>query len=70
MFVNVAGIFSEVKFFEEVVDVCGVCAFVLYALNFDNIYMYRICKRLGPVRVRRSKYPLLLLMVFQSRLTE
>ena len=33
------GIFSEVKSFEEVVDVCGACAFVLYALNFGSIYM-------------------------------
>ena len=37
----------------------SVCAFVLYALNFDNLYVQRMCKRLGPVRVRRSKYLLL-----------
>ena len=35
-----------------------VCAFMLYALNFDNMYLHRTCKRLGPVRVRRSKYSL------------
>ena len=39
----------------------SLCAFMLYALNFDNMYLYRTCKRLGPVRVRRSKYSLLLL---------
>ena len=39
-----------------------VCAFMLYALNFDNMYLERTCKRLGSVRVRRSKYsPSLLL---------
>ena len=38
-----------------------MCAFMLYALNFDNMYFQRTCKRLGPVRVRRSKYSLLLL---------
>ena len=32
----------------------------MYALNFDNMYLWRTCKRLGPVRVRRSKYLLLL----------
>ena len=37
-----------------------VCVCVLYALSFDNMYLYRTCKRLGPVRVRRSKYSLLL----------
>ena len=26
-----------------------------------NLQMFKICKRLGPVRARRSKYPLLLL---------
>ena len=43
---------------------CGcmcVCV-VLYALNFDNMYMYRMCKHLGPERVRHLKYPLLLLV--------
>ena len=49
--------------------VCGsvcvcVCAFMLYALNFDNMYLYRMCKRLGPVRVRHSEYSLLLLLVY------
>ena len=44
----------------------GGCV-VLYALNFDNMYMYRMCKRLGPVRVRHSKYPLLLLLVLVGR---
>ena len=38
-----------------------VCAFMLYELNFDNMSLQRTCKRLGPVRVRRSKYSLLLL---------
>ena len=38
------------------------CAFMLYALNFDNMYLSRTCKRLGPVRVRLSKYSLLLLI--------
>ena len=34
-----------------------VCvAFMLYALNFDNMFLPRTCKRLGPVRVRRCKY--------------
>jgi len=28
-----------------------------YALNLENMYTERTCKRLGPVRVRRSKYP-------------
>ena len=43
--------------------VCAcVSAFMLYALNFDNMYMQRMCKHLmGPVWVRHSKYPLLLL---------
>ena len=47
------------------VSMCGCVGgcVVLYALNFDNKYMYRICKRLGPVRVRHSKYPLLLLVL-------
>ena len=35
-----------------------VCGCVLYTLNLENM-----CKRLGPVRVRRSKYPLLLFKV-------
>ena len=39
-----------------------VCAFMLYALNSDNMYLQRTCKRLGPVWVRRSKYSLLLLV--------
>ena len=38
-----------------------VCAFMLYALNFDSMYLQRTYKRLGPVRVRHSKYSLLLL---------
>ena len=42
-------------------SVC-VCAFMLYALNFDNNYvLVKTCKRLGPERVRHSKYSLLLL---------
>ena len=32
----------------------------MYALNFDNMYLWRTCKRLGPARVRRSKYLFLL----------
>ena len=35
-------------------------AFVLDALNLDNMYTQRICMRLGPVPVRRSKYSILL----------
>ena len=35
--------------------------FVLHALNFENNVHLKMCERLGPVRVRRSKYPLLLL---------
>ena len=38
-------------------------AFVLYALNFEKTCikkMCKICKRLGPVRDRHSKCPLLL----------
>ena len=31
-------------------------AFVLCALNFDNIYLKRMCKRLWLVQIRRSKY--------------
>ena len=38
------------------VCVCVVCVFVLYALKLKNICSQRMCKRLGPVRVRRSKY--------------
>ena len=40
-----------------------VCAFVRYALHFENTCFQRICNRLGPVMVRRSKYPLLLLLL-------
>ena len=43
---------------KDCVCVC-MCACVLYALNFENMCIYRTCKCLGPVRVRRSKYPLL-----------
>ena len=43
-----------------------VRAFMLYALKFDSMYLPRTCKRLGPVRVRCSKYSLLLLL-FCSR---
>ena len=47
------------------VCVCGVCAcgcaFVLNVLNVENMCIQRMCKCLGPVQVRRSKYPLLLL---------
>ena len=39
-----------------------VCAFMLYALNFDNMYLQRTCKRLGPVRIWRSKCSLLLIL--------
>ena len=42
------------------VCVCVVCActctFVLYALNFKNMCTQRICKCIGPVQVRHSKY--------------
>ena len=55
------------------VHVCcaGVCAcmcmrvwgvFMLYMLNFDNMYVKRMWKCLGPVQVRHSKYSLLLLL--------
>ena len=40
-----------------------MCAFMLYALNFDNLYLPRMCKRLGPVQVRCSKYSSLLLLL-------
>ena len=43
-----------------------VCAFMLYALNFDNMYLQRTCKRLGPVWVRHSKCSLLLLLILPS----
>ena len=43
-----------------------VCAFMLYALNFDNMYLQRTCKRLGPVRIWRSKCSLLLLLILPS----
>ena len=36
------------------VRVC-VRAFVLYGLNSDTMSMQKLCKRLGPVQVRRSK---------------
>ena len=39
------------------VCVC-VCMFVLHSLNLENMYIKRICKRLGRERVSRSKYPL------------
>ena len=38
---------------------------MLYALNLDNMYLQITCKRLGPVRVRRSKYSLLLLLLIE-----
>ena len=41
------------------VCVC-VRAFMLHALNVDNMYFKRTCKRLGTVQVRCSKYLLLL----------
>ena len=50
------------------VCVC-VHAFVLYALNFENMCIERMCKRLGPVKARRSKYPLLGCLPWQSCLT-
>ena len=40
-----------------------VCVFVLHALNFPNMYIYRMCKHLGPVQGRRSKYSSFLLSV-------
>ena len=53
---------------ESVCACMCVCAFMLYALNFDNMYLPRTCKRLRPVRVRRSKYSLLwLLFLFYLR---
>ena len=40
------------------------CAFVLYALNFDTNYVHvKMYKRLGPVRVRRCKYPVVVVVV-------
>ena len=30
--------------------------FVLYALNFESRYIWRMCKHLGPAQVGRSKY--------------
>ena len=42
--------------------VCCVCVHSCCALNFENRCIQRICKRLGSVQVRRSKYPLLLLI--------
>ena len=41
------------------VCVC-VCAFMLYALNFEQMCIQGMCKCLGPVQVSRSKYQLLL----------
>ena len=38
-----------------------MCVFILYAFNLENMCIYRMCERLGPVLVRHSKYPLLLL---------
>ena len=42
------------------VCVC-VCMHVLYALNLENMCIKRMCKHLGPVQIRHSKYLLLLL---------
>ena len=41
---------------------------LLCALNPENNYVHfeEMCKRLGPVRVRRSKYPVLLLLNYFS----
>ena len=40
-----------------------VCACVLYALNQENLYISKEGQKgLWPVRVRRSKYPLLILL--------
>ena len=39
-----------------------VCVCVCYALNFENMYSEKMCKRLRPVQVRCSKYPLLLIV--------
>ena len=38
--------------------------FVLYALNFKKLYIERTCKCLGPVRVRRSKYPIFCIYIY------
>ena len=43
------------------VCMCMCVCVCVCALNLENMNMHRICKRLGPVRVRRSKYPLFLL---------
>ena len=40
-----------------------VCAFMLCVLNFENMDIKRMCKCLGPLQVRHSKYPLLTLSV-------
>ena len=49
-----------------------VRACVLYAVNLKNNDIQRICKRLGPVQVRRSKYPLspLLTQIYLAKLTD
>ena len=39
-----------------------VCIHVVCIEFFNSMYLPRTCKRLGPVRVRRSKYSLLLLL--------
>ena len=39
---------------------------VLYALNLENMYMYRLCKQLEPVQARCSMYSLLLLLLLSS----
>ena len=40
-----------------------VCACIrVFALNFENMCIQRICKHLGSVQVRHSKQPSLLLL--------
>ena len=43
------------------VHACVCILLYQYALNSENMYILRMCKRLGPVWVRCSKHPLLLL---------
>ena len=59
----------EREYVRACVCVC-VCAraFVLYALNFKNMRIERMCKRFGPVWVICSKYPLLLFILCRRSL--
>ena len=51
--------FSSVPLLQDV----SVCVHVSCALNLcQTMYFERICKRFGPVGIRCSKYPLLLLL--------